>query len=87
MRQLFCTLLFLLSLHSSAHATNTYEIQATGNDEFFIINGEKFRAKTYCFGWDEGDKVIFIEGNPNGTCVSAKLYNVNNEKTCKVYCE
>jgi len=68
-------------------AASSYEIEAAGNDENFIINGEVFEAKTYCLGWDEGDKVIFLEGSPNGACASAKLYNLNRKDTCEVWCE
>ncbi|MBK9585642.1 MAG: sel1 repeat family protein [Alphaproteobacteria bacterium] len=68
-------------------ANKKYEIQAAGNDELFIINDEKFRAKTYCLGWEVGNFVIFIEGSPLGACTSAKLYNLKKEKTCHVWCE
>lgn len=79
--------LFLFVIPVSSSAATTYEIQAAVNDETFIINGEVFKAKTYCMGWDEGDRVIFIEGNANGACASATLYNKNREETCEVWCE
>jgi hypothetical protein len=31
-------------------AATSYEIEAAGNDEKFVINGEVFEAKTYCLG-------------------------------------
>lgn len=40
----------------------SYEIEVSHNDELFIINGEKFEAKTYCFNMEEGDRVIFLDG-------------------------
>jgi len=42
----------------SAVAAEYYEIEVAHNDELFIVNGEKFEAKTYCLGWDKGDKEI-----------------------------
>ena len=64
-----------------------YTIEVAHNDETFIINGEKFEAQTYCFGWFEGDSVIFLEGSPYGACAAAELLNTRNGKTCKVWCE
>ena len=81
-----------VSLHeqtqaSGNRATDSYQIEFAHNDELFIINGEKFEAKTYCLGWDAGDIVVFIEGSPNGACVSAVLFNVTRKETCRVWCE
>ncbi len=64
-----------------------YLIEVAHNDEFFIINGEKYEAQTYCLGWDEGDEVIFLEGSAFGACASAKLYNLNRKESCDVWCE
>ena len=36
----------------------------TYNDEFFIIRDGKFQAKTFCLGWDEGDRAIFLDEFP-----------------------
>ncbi len=77
----------MLLASNFATAASSYEIEAAGNDEKFIINGEVFEAKTYCLGWDEGDKVIFLDGSANGACASAKLYNLNRKETCEVWCE
>lgn len=66
---------------------NVYEIEIAHNDELFVINGEKFSAQTYCLGWYEGDKVMFINGDANGICTTAKLLNLRNEKICTVWCE
>lgn len=68
-------------------AADTYQIEAASNDEHFIINGEKFSAKTYCIGWDEGDIVIFVSGSPYGACTSATLYNLSRRQKCEVWCE
>lgn len=79
--------LLLLLAPIAASAATSYEIEAAGNDEKFVINGEVFEAQTYCLGWDEGDRVIFLEGSPYGACASAKLYNLNRKETCDVWCE
>ena len=85
----------VLDIHRRLQGLNTgatsgrpsYVIEFAHNDELFIINGEKYEAKTYCLGWDEGDKVIFLEGSAFGVCVSAKLYNLNRSDECRVWCE
>lgn len=64
-----------------------YEIEVSYNDEFFIINDEKYEAKTYCFNMEEGDKVIFLEGSAYGVCVSAEILNLRTKDRCKVWCE
>ena len=79
-------LLILLTPITTSAATS-YEIEAAANDEKFVINGEVFEAKSYCLNWDEGDRVIFLEGSPNGACATAKLFNLNRKKTCEVWCE
>ncbi len=76
-----------LSFTLQAIAAPEYEIEAASNDETFIINGEVFKAQTYCIGWDKGDRVIFLEGDPSGACASAKLYNRRTEETCDLWCE
>lgn len=65
----------------------SYEIEHSHNDELFIINGEKFEAKTYCFNMDEGDRVIFIEGSALGACASATIVNLRTNNKCEVWCE
>ncbi|KFN38236.1 hypothetical protein KN63_05035 [Smithella sp. F21] len=71
----------------SIFAANEYEIEVSHNDELFIINGEKFEAKTYCFNMEEGDHIIFLEGSPYGACATAKLLNLRTKKICEVWCE
>ena len=65
----------------------SYVIEVTHNDEFFIINGEKFEAQTYCLGWEEGDHVLFLDGSPDGACASATLLNLRLREKCDVWCE
>jgi hypothetical protein len=66
---------------------NSYVVQASANDETFVINGKVFKSKTYCFNFEKDDKVIFLEGSALGGCVSAKLLNLRTEKVCNVWCE
>lgn len=66
---------------------NEYTIETAHNDNLFIINGEKYEAQTFCFGWSEGDKVIFLNGSPLGACTTAKLLNLRLRKDCMVWCE
>jgi hypothetical protein len=79
--------LFVGVSSGTAVAATKYEIEVSKNDETFVINGELFKAKTYCFDFDEGDDVIFIEGSANGICTSAEILNMRNKKLCRVWCE
>ena len=63
-----------------------YTIEASANDETFVINGEVFKARTYCFNFDKGDRIKFIEGSPSGACASAKLLNLRTGEMCEVWC-
>jgi len=72
---------------ASASSRSGYAIEASANDETFVINGELFKAKTYCFNFDKGDRVKFVQGSPLGACVSATLLNLRSGKVCEVWCE
>ena len=72
---------------SRGSSRESYEIEVAHNDEFFIINGEKFEAQTYCLGWEEGDQVLFLDGSPYGACASATLMNLRTREKCDVWCE
>lgn len=72
---------------SNVVAAETYTVDASVNDEIFIINNEKFSAKTYCFNINKGDQIIFIEGSPFGTCVSAEFLNLRTNEKCEVWCD
>lgn len=71
----------------SKKSSRSYRIEVSHNDDFFIINGEKFKARTYCFNMNEGDKVVFTDGSPLGVCVSATILNLRTEKLCRLWCE
>ena len=85
MRSIACILLAMITMPVFSAAS--YEIEATADDKTFIINDELFGAKTYCMNWDEGQRVIFIEGSPYGACATAVLYNLDREEKCEVWCE
>lgn len=80
-------MLTILLMASIVFAYSTYIVEVSYNDELFIINGEKFEAKTYCFNVNEGDKVIFLEGSPNGVCTSAVFKDLNTGTVCRCWCE
>lgn len=67
--------------------TPTDKITAAENHEVFIVNGNRYRAKTHCIGHYVGDPVTFIDGNRLGSCVAAKWVNKRNDATCEVWCE
>ena len=71
----------------SGRRADVYFIETSHNDELFIINGEKFEAKTYCFNMEEGDEVMFLDGSPLGACASATLLNLRTRRKCEVWCE
>jgi hypothetical protein len=80
--------ILLLSIQSMiVIAATKYEIEVSHDDELFIINEERYEARTYCFNMEEGDKVIFIKGSPYGACASAEILNLRTNKVCKVWCE
>ena len=72
---------------SGGSSRPSYGIEVSHNDELFIINGEKFEAKTYCFNMEEGDPVIFLDGSALGACASATLLNLRTKEKCEVWCE
>lgn len=76
-----------IAFSALASAATSYEIEMSHNDELFIINGEKFEAKTYCFNMEVGDRVIFLSGSPFGACVSAEVLNLRTRRTCRLWCE
>lgn len=76
----------LFIIFRAAYSAESYELQASVNDEKFLINDEEFEAKTYCFNMERGDQIIFMDGSSLGACVSATLYNTRTKQTCEVWC-
>lgn len=77
----------LLAFTSLVSASTRYEIEVSHDDELFVINGERYEAKTFCFNMEEGDMVIFLEGSAYGACVSAEILNLRTNDVCEVWCE
>lgn len=71
----------------SRSSGDSYEVEVSHNDELFIINGEKYEAKTYCFNMEVGDQVIFIDGSALGVCASATIVNLRTKNKCDLWCE
>jgi len=53
--------------------------------EKWYIDGEIYEAQTYCFEFNEGDSIKFLEGTP-GLCVSAKFIKRYSNDICEVWC-
>ena len=66
---------------------SSYTVEASSNDEIFIVDGEVYKAQTYCIGFaDRGDEIYVVDGT-HGLCVSAKLINKSSGESCDVWCE
>jgi len=65
----------------------SHEIEVSHKDKIFIINGDKYEAKTSCFDFEKGDKVVFLNGRPLGVCVSTELLNLRNDRVCRIWCQ
>ena len=85
MKKLLTIILILSSVIT--FASTRYYIEVSHDDELFIINGEKYEAKTYCFNMEAEDPVIFLEGSAYGVCTSAKILNLRSRTICEVWCE
>lgn len=72
---------------SAGMIPGTYVVEASVNDETFVINANVFKAKTYCFNVGKGDRVKFVEGSASGACASAKFVNMRTGDVCAVWCE
>lgn len=72
---------------SSAPRELPHEIEAVSNSETFIINGEVYKARTYCHGFLKGDWVIFTDGSPYGSCSTATFIHSITGAVCHLRCE
>ena len=66
---------------------DSHEIEVAHKDKIFIINGDKYEARTSCFDFERGDQVIFLDGKPLGVCVSTDLLNLRNDRVCRIWCQ
>lgn len=62
-------------------------IEASANDEIFVVNGEIFKAETYFSGFERGYRVRFLSDSVSGACASATILNMRSGKACEVWCE
>jgi hypothetical protein len=65
----------------------SYLIEVSDEDQFFMINGHNYKARTFCYNMLVGDRVIFVEGNQYGNCSTAVITNLRTGETCEVWCE
>lgn len=79
--------LIILSLSYSCLAADVYYVEHSIDDEVFIINSSVYKAQTYCFNINKGDRVIFVEGSAYGACFSAEFIDLDSEEKCSVWCE
>ena len=87
MKKFLFSFLVCFLLVSSAVAATYYIVETEYNDELYIINGEKYEAQTYCYNINEGDRVIFLEGDPYGGCSTAVIYDLDTKQKCELWCE
>ena len=71
----------------SVVAASTYEIERAKNNREFVIDGKRFEALTSCSGFEQGDRVRFVEGNAEGDCKTAKIMNIRNGVQCELWCK
>ncbi len=80
------TLCILLLISTIVHAEDTYKVESSANDEFLIINGVNFAAKSFCHDFQLGDEVVFMSGDPDGSCTEALIVNLRTNQTCNTWC-
>jgi hypothetical protein len=81
-------LVIALSLMSNAYADNeVYAVESATDGINMIVNGIEFAAKGSCQDYQFGDGVIFLSGDPNGSCTEASLLNMRNNQSCDVWCQ
>jgi len=73
--------------HCTPPSSTIYKIQAVGSGDKIVLNGEFFDPKLFCSRWSKGDRVIFLDGNALGACVSATLFNLDSLEACEVWCD
>jgi hypothetical protein len=67
---------------------SAYNIEKKVMDYKFTINGNTYIAKGgYCHGMGTGDRVIFLEGSPDGDCEAAKIKDLETGAICFFWCK
>jgi len=85
--RLFVLSVLVVLLFGVVDAQAMYLVEVSVNDAVFVINGNVYKAQTFCFDVRPGDRVVFVEGNAYGACASAKFVNLRTGKVCRVWCE
>ncbi|MBI2381735.1 MAG: hypothetical protein HYV16_13370 [Gammaproteobacteria bacterium] len=68
-----------------ADAERVYVIEEVlGDDEVFVINGQEYEAWTNCLGWEEGDRVAFVDDRHLPSHTSDVLLNLRTRERCEV---
>jgi len=62
-------------------------VEVSHDDVFFIIDGTRFEARTFCFDIEIGDQVLFLEGNALGACGFAEVLNLRTNESCELWCD
>jgi hypothetical protein len=83
MRLIDVTMVFTLftALHAEATMIETVE-----DIQYFVIDGQKFTAKTFCYEYYDGTYVTFSTGSSDGNCMEAK-FSDGSALPCEVWCE
>jgi len=79
-------LLFILFATNTLHAEEHYFVESSYDSGTLQINGMQFAARSYCNGITIGDEVVFLDGNPDGTCSNATIIDLRTSTTCEVLC-
>lgn len=77
----------VLGFINTSIASDTFEVDKVLGNGYYIINGLEWQAHSNCKTLKVGDKVSFVEGNSNGDCVSAIVFDHNSNTNCKLWCK
>lgn len=78
--------LLIFSLAAQAEE-DMYFVEDSVNNENFIINGIQFAAKSICPGFEVGDQVFFLDGQPDGSSTEALIVDQRTNVACDVWCQ
>ncbi|MGE3318008.1 MAG: hypothetical protein AB7I18_01820 [Candidatus Berkiella sp.] len=81
------TILGILGCVGQSFANDIYHVDKVLDNGYYIINGLEWQPHANCKTLREGDKVSFLEGNPNGDCVTATILDINSRTNCKLWCK
>lgn len=79
-------LLLLTGGIAPLRAAGIYTIQERIGDDRLRINGVLFQMHSPCPDLQAEDPVMFLEGSPYGSCVTAQILNLRNKRHCSLQC-